>query len=205
VQAILEGADRVLRAQGASFAMRDVARIAGVSVGTLYQYYATRAALLAAWEELAFEHITQRVLGLVQRLVEAGPPLEVSIYVVTVRTIELVLEHMSVYPRTEMDGLFSRSAVRQDRQEHGAVAICTSLGFAGDQHRIRPSDRQAAARVAIYFVTHFPRELVHSPLPPECRPGLIHQAALMMVHTFVTGADESLFRQLDVHAFDPKT
>ena len=67
VSAILDGMIRVLEQEGPDAASTSrVAEVAGVSVGTLYQYFANRDAILDALQDREFERATemmQRVLA----------------------------------------------------------------------------------------------------------------------------------------------
>lgn len=68
VAAILDGAVRVLQQEGADAATTSrIAEVAGVSVGTLYQYFANRDAILDALQDREFERASEmmsRVLTL---------------------------------------------------------------------------------------------------------------------------------------------
>src|SRR5689334_16788075 len=80
VDAIVEAADRIIRANNvAALSMREVARVAGVSNGTLYQYFASQEALLAAWEERALTELMQRSATLFGQILENPPPWEYAI------------------------------------------------------------------------------------------------------------------------------
>ena len=79
VNVILEAATRVFEQLGASATTNQVAERAGVSIGSLYQYFPNKQALLTALHERHVEQVAQAVLtaldepaagdGLVERLV----------------------------------------------------------------------------------------------------------------------------------------
>jgi AcrR family transcriptional regulator len=193
VDAILEATDRNLRAGGlAGLTMRGVANVSGVSMGTLYQYFATRDALLAAWEEGALTRVAQKLSARVQRLVALGAMLEVSIYALATWAIDILEHHFSAYPRDDGDAFFSRALERQNRLERAAEIVVAGLGLAGDQSRIRPVDRLVAARVGVRCITNFARDLVGSALDADVQAAMRREAAIMMVHLFVLAPDESL-------------
>lgn len=77
VEAILEAAAQVLEVRGYAAATTDrIAERAGVSVGTLYQYFPNKDAILLA---LAFCHAAEgarELLPLARELHEAPPPIE---------------------------------------------------------------------------------------------------------------------------------
>ncbi len=64
VDAILEGAARILIADGyASFNTNRVAEVAGVSVGSLYQYFPNKEAIVAALWERHSVHMREKILS----------------------------------------------------------------------------------------------------------------------------------------------
>src|SRR5450755_4512123 len=69
LEAILDGMIRVLEQEGSDAASTSrVAEVAGVSVGTLYQYFANRDALLDALQDREFERATE----MMQRVLASG-------------------------------------------------------------------------------------------------------------------------------------
>jgi len=69
VSAILDGMVRVLEQEGSDAASTSrVAEVAGVSVGTLYQYFANRDAILDALQDREFDRATE----MMQRLLARG-------------------------------------------------------------------------------------------------------------------------------------
>lgn len=66
---ILEGAARVFHAEGFDATTNRIATAAGVSIGTLYEYFPNKEALLAA---LAEEHVALAERGINKTLDEAG-------------------------------------------------------------------------------------------------------------------------------------
>jgi AcrR family transcriptional regulator len=199
VDAILEATDRNLRAGGlARLTMRGVANVSGVSMGTLYQYFATREALLAAWEEGALTRIAQELSARVQVLVERGAALEVSIFVLVTWAFDILVHHFSAYPRDDAGALFSRALERDNRFERGAEIVVAGLGLVGDQNRIRPIDRMVAARVGVRCITNFARDLVGSTLGADVQKAMRREAAIMIVRLFVVDADESLLRSEEI-------
>ena len=120
---ILEAAARVLREEGpASFNTNRVAEVAGVSVGSLYQYYPNKAALLfqldvldskVAWDEIETllsderRPVRKRVEAAVHRFFEseaAEAPTRGAL-----RRAEAFFEHT---PQIEARNAFVRSRVR---------------------------------------------------------------------------------------------
>ena len=197
VDAILEATDRLLRDVGLSgLLMRDVARVAGVGMGTLYQYFATREALLAGWEERAFERIAQQIGEAIARVATESPPLDVAVFTLVTTSLDLVVRHMEAYPRVDADLFFSRTLERHEQQERAAEMITAGFGIVRSHERLRGHDRAAAARAAVKTIMYFARDLAHSPLAPDLRGALRRQVALMLVHMLVKDADEALLAAL---------
>lgn len=60
---LLEATRRVVAQGGAeALTMTEIARVAGVAIGTLYHYFPTKDALLAAWEERVLRTVADRFL-----------------------------------------------------------------------------------------------------------------------------------------------
>ena len=71
VTAILDAMTRILDREGAGAATTTrVAEVAGISIGTLYQYFSHRDAILDALQDREFE----RAMELMQRVLGAGEP-----------------------------------------------------------------------------------------------------------------------------------
>ena len=71
VSAILEATIRVLDQEGYEAATTTrVAEVAGVSIGTLYQYFSNRDAILDALQDREFE----RAMDMMQRVLGSGAP-----------------------------------------------------------------------------------------------------------------------------------
>lgn len=60
---LLEVARKVIAEQGVSASLRDVARQAGVGIGTLYRHFPTREALLEALLGASFDGVTNQAAG----------------------------------------------------------------------------------------------------------------------------------------------
>jgi AcrR family transcriptional regulator len=61
VDAILDGAARVFRRRGFAATTNEIAEAAGVSVGSIYQYFPNKLALLAAWKVRFIRSILEEV------------------------------------------------------------------------------------------------------------------------------------------------
>lgn len=115
-----------------------------------------------------------------------------SVFTVVERTFDLLVRHVRAYERADADVFFSRFQERQAQQERAASFVVGALAVAESQARIRPLDRLAAARAVVRAVTYLARDAALSALAAEEVAAMNRQTALMIVHMFVTDADESI-------------
>ncbi|HKJ23682.1 MAG TPA: TetR/AcrR family transcriptional regulator [Myxococcota bacterium] len=139
-RAILEAAARVLRAEGpAAFNTNRVAEVAGVSVGSLYQYFPNKAALLfqldvldskVVWEEIEAllgdreRSPRERVDAAVERFFRSEA--EEAALRGSLRRAEAFFEHT---PQIEARNAFIRSRLRQILAELVPAAGGRDLDF----------------------------------------------------------------------------
>jgi AcrR family transcriptional regulator len=69
---LLEAAKEAFATSGADASLEDIARRAGVGIGTLYRHFPTRDALLAD----VYRHVLKQLADAAPRLLETQPPLE---------------------------------------------------------------------------------------------------------------------------------
>lgn len=116
---LLETGRAVVAEQGADASMRDVARRAGVGIGTLYRHFPTREALLAALLRENFDAVTARAAELAQAE-ESGAALVAWLR----EMVNLTYEHRGV--------LASMTAAIAE-PESALHASCVSLRASGAQ------------------------------------------------------------------------
>jgi AcrR family transcriptional regulator len=204
VDTILVATDLLVQAHGvAGIKMRMVGERAGIGMGTLYHYFATREALLAAWEERAFSAMNAKVGALIAQIVEVHPALEVAVFALVDQSLTLLAEHMRAYSHDEADWFLSRATARHEREEPVIAAVSSALAAARSPERLRPRDLEAASRAAVKTLVYFARDLATSPLNEECQRALRHQVVLMVVHMLVKDADEAILRE-DLRIWEPR-
>jgi AcrR family transcriptional regulator len=130
---------------------REVLRRAGVSAGTLYQYFASREALVAAWEIRQMTLRAQRLLGVVADLIATNPPLEEAVRTATLTAVDLLAEHVSYYRDPNLGTLVSE---RHEVMEKLVLAVAGALDCARDRHRFRVPDLRIAANLLVVSVFH---------------------------------------------------
>jgi len=168
-RAILEAAARVLRAEGpAAFNTNRVAEVAGVSVGSLYQYFPNKAALLfqldvldskAVWEEIEAllgdreRPPRERVAAAIERFFRSEA--EEAALRGSLRRAEAFFEHT---PQIEARNAFIRSRVRQILAElvpagardldFDAELFATTVASVSEAVTDRTTDPERVARFA---------------------------------------------------------
>ncbi len=147
VEAILEAAAHLLQAKGyARLTTNHVAEAAGVSIGSLYQYFPNKESICHALAEQHFEEFTRRYLESLDSV--AGQPLEAQVRALVRVGVEIVRDNAAfsgnLYP--ELGSFGGLDPVRASRQKiievlKGAIeALPDSL---------RPADPEITA----YIVT----------------------------------------------------
>jgi AcrR family transcriptional regulator len=166
--AILTAASELLEKQGPEFTLAEVASRAGVSPGSLYQYFPARASLIGALIDRQIAHDRALLEGL--REAEATSPRSLA---------ELLVTGVLTLYGSRPKAMSSMVALLRELGREGDVAIltenfCAALGNrleALGQHS-SPEACLDAARSAVYAVLGVVRQAVND--APE---RLIHDAA----------------------------
>jgi AcrR family transcriptional regulator len=186
VDAILDAVDRLVEERGMSaVTAKEIARRAGVSPGSLYQYFRDREAIVAAWEVRELERALSILAQDVARaLGDSSLYLEDVIRQITKKTVSLVFAHIDRGgdPRST----FAERAAHIDRF---AQAIASALPKVASPHRLRPlvleKDLERAARIVVLTVTLLPAALEGISLPREERPAIADEVAELIVRYLV--------------------
>ena len=97
VEVILEAAARVLRTHALDgFSTNRTAEVAGISVGSLYQYFPNKDALVVALIERTQRDLADRAEQLVDTLVDRARPL--ALRTALGRVVQLAIEHQYGHP-----------------------------------------------------------------------------------------------------------
>ncbi|MBC3920575.1 TetR/AcrR family transcriptional regulator [Undibacterium sp. CY18W] len=167
VQAILEAAIHVFDEFGyAAGTTSRIASRAGVSIGSLYQYYPNKDAILTA---LAEQHLAEG-LALSVRLLETlrttSQPLAPTLDEIVDHMLRLHEHNPGLHRLLYEEGLLPaalRQAARQAEQFLIAeVARCLSL-----RPDVAIADRQMQAYFVVHAIEHFTHRLVIDQPPPE--------------------------------------
>ncbi|MFO0565696.1 MAG: TetR/AcrR family transcriptional regulator [Polyangiaceae bacterium] len=154
VDAILEASARTFRECGfAKASVNAIAERAGVSVGSLYQYYPSKDALLAA---LAERH-TNDALDLLERTFEEvkAAPLEVAVRTVVERMIAAHADPLHQVLALGLDELGAATSLQAAVDERAGAAVTAFL--VERQHEVRTRTPALTALLvvrAIDLLTH---------------------------------------------------
>ncbi len=161
VDAILEGAARVFDREGLDATTNRIAAEAGVSIGSLYEYFANKQALLEALGERHLETARASITALGERWLETAPGAEALADELTA----LVLDAHARHPSTHT--LLTDLARRHPRFAREGLALQRLLVSLVHRELARALPASAhpelRARVTVFIVG----ELVHHMLLPE--------------------------------------
>jgi AcrR family transcriptional regulator len=155
VDAILEATARVLRAEGYGKASTNrIAKVAGVSVGSLYQYFPNKDALVTALVE---QHVNEMLAVLSQGLTElADAPMEQ----VARELVGKMIEVHAVDPALHI--VLTEQIPRGDKLpcvgaeiEHAATLLRAFLELRRDELRAKDLD------MAVFIIVHTVEALTH--------------------------------------------
>jgi AcrR family transcriptional regulator len=147
VSAILDATERVLVAEGPKAVTTSrVAVVAGVSVGTLYEYFATKEALRRAVEERSWASILEVLSEKVVSLREA--PVDDAIVAIVEFAMNAIAARGKVHGFTTDDPSTVQTRVAYVRQ----IAQVGAAGLVPHAARVRPRDLALALEIAIKAV-----------------------------------------------------
>ena len=160
--AILDATSLLAREQGIeSITTRQVLARAGVSAGTLYQYFASREALVAGWELRELERRAGPFVELLAELQRTRPPIAEAIRTAALRAVDVLADHLASYRRPDLGSFFSE---RRDLAELVIDAVARALEAATptpeERALLRVPDLRVAARQSVLAVFNCTIELV---------------------------------------------
>ena len=190
VEAILVAAAQVLRRRGYAGATTDrIAERAGVSVGSLYQYFPNKDSILVA---LAEQHIDAGFALVRELLVEAlreAPPLELLLRRFVIAMVALH-EHEPEIHRVLFEEAPLPPSVRRglrERENEFATEVCALL-------EAHPSVRMQQPRVTAYVLVHTVDALVHNFIlhpPDDIEAGQLTEEVVRMLLRHLTQDEAS--------------
>lgn len=154
--AIVEATARILEAGRDLPSTNHIAKVAGVSVGTLYQYFDSRDAILRALCDRHAEEMTGLLLSHAGPLFEAPPRTAVPAFIDAMAAAHAVAPrlHLALVRTLLADGGERLAAVQDPAR---ALVLAWLVRHAGE---VRPRDLQAAASL----LTHTVEAAIHGQL-----------------------------------------
>lgn len=147
---ILAAATRVFASRGyARTTTNHIADRAGVSIGSLYQYFPHKAAIASALEDAHLDEVSPAIIALARRLRARRASLETWVRVLT----RAILDANDQPQHRELYAVVPRTPATQARLEALVDAIATELS------PVVPSRRRRHARLAIIAAITLVHEL----------------------------------------------
>jgi AcrR family transcriptional regulator len=170
---LLAVARHIVAEQGADASLRDVARQAGVGLGTLYRHFPTREALLEALLRTSFDALAQRANAL-EGWDDAGDALvtwlqeavamthtysgAITLMVAAISDEESALHTSCVGLRAAGTQLLRRAqaegAARSDMDGNDLFALVSALAWLADQPPLVPRAEHLFTIIASAILTH---------------------------------------------------
>lgn len=161
VDAVFEAMDRVVRREGIdAFSIAQVATEAGIARASIYDYFPTREALVAAWEERMIVAETTRIGMLLAELMANPPRFEHSVIRLVESVMEAFARQAAAFGYTDSFGslgLHARSRVRGEMVENVVMMMAGALEHAPDRERLRVDRTDVAARLVVHTVLNVAR------------------------------------------------
>jgi AcrR family transcriptional regulator len=187
VDAILDATTLVARDHSVEgVTMREVLKRAGVSAGSMYQYFPSRDGLLAAWEKRELERMMARLLALAAELSQGTGTLEEAIREVVVAGID-GLGELSRFYRRPLD-LVSRVSELVAVGDTIIEGIAGFLAAAEKRDRLRPTDLVLATRIVVFAVGFCSQISLVPGLDERARSAYRAEIGTMVVHYLVRGS-----------------
>lgn len=179
---ILEAVSRVVTKVGVEGAsVRAIATAAGVGPGSIYQFFPTREALLAAWEEALLAKKGETLVAAVGERLAAQAPAEDVIAVATRVGLQVFGELGPLYRDEDARGPISRHSARVELGRKVEAFLAAALEHGHERHRILPVRSDLAARLVVRIIVFLGYDLARSDLGAEDRRAYEDEAVALVV------------------------
>jgi AcrR family transcriptional regulator len=162
--AILEAATRIFGERGyAGATTNEIAELAGVSIGSLYQYFPNKDALIGALQS----HHKTEIAAAVKTVLDAAPdrPIRQSIAALAGAWFAIHLRDVRFHRRLETDFLPFDRTDREDIRMTQAIVLDLTALLDRHQHEIVPTDRALAAHIVMRTLMGQVHAALETPLP----------------------------------------
>lgn len=168
LDAVFEAMDRVVSRAGVEeFSIVEVAREAGIGRASIYDYFPTREALVAAWEDRVFEGEMARVGERVLLMFMNPPGFEQAITQLVDLIMESFAEKARQFKYTARIELMGVTAARGQFAERVVTMLASAMENAPDRPRFRVERLDVAARIGVNSLLHVARTLAVSNMSEE--------------------------------------
>jgi AcrR family transcriptional regulator len=162
--AILEAATRIFGERGyAGATTNDIAELAGVSIGSLYQYFPNKDALIGALQS----HHKNEITAAVKTVLNAAPDRSIreSVAALVSAWFAIHLRDVRFHQRLETEFLpFDRTDEEDIRMTQAIVADMTAL-LACHERELVPANRTLAAHIVMRTLMGQVHAALETPLP----------------------------------------
>jgi AcrR family transcriptional regulator len=178
VEAILEAAGELITARGfRALTTKAVARRAGVSIGSLYQYFPNKAAILGRLIEQHVAEVEPAVERSLQELADPAVPYSDALRRLFMRLIELHRAHPHLHDLLLGDA--SQDALRL-RRERERDYVAQTAAILRNRHDVSVANLLLAAQVTVLTAEALSHWLVHSAPPDLDREAFVEEAVRLL-------------------------
>lgn len=160
---LLEAAAQVFRAEGYGATTNRIAQRAGVSIGTLYEYFPNKEALLLA---LAERHVAEAERGV-------GAALELSDLVALLPALQQAVLSSQRYPSTVLAFIADPRDQRRLQQRVAALRQCALASLCEHMRSAGRSQPELHARIAFGLVAELTSQTFYEPNYELTHPALV--------------------------------
>lgn len=180
VRFILEAAVQVFESQGiAGGTTARIAERAGVSVGTLYQYFPNKQAVLQALGEAHVAEAAAQIGALLARISGEDWPLPALLQAVVEVAVALHAGNPVLHRMLYEEGLLTAD-LRARVEALGVELSGIVAGLLARQPAVRAGDRHLMAWFVVETVEHFAHRLVIRPPPPDLAAGAVAELVVLL-------------------------
>jgi AcrR family transcriptional regulator len=178
VEAILEAARALIARDGfKALSTNAVAKRAGVSVGSLYQYFPNKASILGSLIERHVAEVEPAIDGSLNELADTTIPYAVALRRLFTRLLELHRAHPHLHDLLIGDAPADVVALRREREQEYVARTAAIFRARPD---IKVKNVLAAAQVTVLTAEALSHFLVHSAPPELDREAFVDEAVRLL-------------------------